>query len=292
MKLCSIDTSLNEKVKAKTIAGTINPDIAQVKINIVKKRGPGLDRQILEKSHVLFISLPQKKITQEEYIELISYIDIGGCLILTLPSPPWTDLGRFFEEFRKELGISFESNFVYGLPKIPMEIRLIGSELSITKAHVIKAQNDKIFLKESGIKKHISLALMDNEPVVLAAYKRRGRFVIFSSPEIFASINSDFLSRLVLLSSQKTDYTLSMDKEKLQIGSSNFFLLLQHACLDSYLLSLYHYNFIFHKETINISTENNLLQRIHSIILKQKVISERPELEDILEALQKFKIES
>ena len=146
MKLCSIDTSLNEEVKAKTIAGTINPDIAQVKINIVKKRGPGLDRSTLERSHVLFISLPRKKLTQEEYIELISYIDIGGCLILTLPSPPWTDLGRFFEEFRKEIGISFQSKFVYGLPKIPIETRLIGSELTITKAQVINAENNASFI--------------------------------------------------------------------------------------------------------------------------------------------------
>ncbi|MCE7743249.1 MAG: hypothetical protein GOP50_12435 [Candidatus Heimdallarchaeota archaeon] len=292
MKLCSIDTSLNEEVKAKTIAGTINLDVAQVKINIVKKRGPGLDRKTLERSHVLFISLPRKKISQEEYIELISYIDIGGCLVLTLPSPPWTDLGRFFEEFRKEIGISFQSKYVYGLPKIPNETRLIGSQLTITKAHVINAETDEEFLKENGIKELIPLALMDDEPVVMAAYKRRGRFVIFSSPEIFDTVNSDFLSRLILLSSKKESYTLSNEIEKIQIGSSNFSMLLQHACLDSYLLSLYHYNFAFHKEIISLEKESELPQRIYSIILKQKVLSERPKQEDILETLQKFKVES
>ncbi len=292
MKLCSIDTSLNEEVKAKAIAGAINPEVAQVKINIVKKRGPGLDRQTLEKSHVLFISLPRKKISQEQYIELISYIDIGGCLILTLPSPPWTDLGRFFEEFRKEIGISFQSNYVYGLPKIPIETRLIGSQLTITKAHVIDAENDETFMKENGIKELIPLALMDNEPVVMAAYKRRGRFVIFSSPEVFNSINSDFLSRLILIASKKESFTLSAETEKEKIGSSNFSILLQHACLDSYLLSLFHYNFALHKETITLKNEKNLPQRIHSIILKQKVLSDRPSLEEIHVTLQKFKAES
>ena len=292
MKLCSIDMSLNEEVKAKTIIGTINPEIAQVKINIVKKRGPGLDRSTLEKSHVLFISLPRKKITQEQYIELISYIDIGGCLILTLPSPPWTVLGRFFEEFRKELGITFKSQYVYGLPKIPDETRLIGSSLTITKAQVIKIQEDKKFLKENGIKTIIPLALMDNEPVVIAAYKRRGRFIVFSSPEIFASRNSDFLSRLVLLSSRKEEYTLSSQIERKQISNSNFFLLLQHGCLDNYLLSIYHYNFIFHKEIINVKQEQELPQRIHSIILKQKVLSDKPSINEITETLQKFQKKS
>ena len=291
MKLCSIDTSLNEEVKAKLIAGAINPEIAQVKINIVKKRGPGLDREILEKSHVLFISLPRKKITQEQYIDLISYIDIGGCLILTLPSPPWTDLGRFFEEFRKEIGISFQSEYVYGLPKIPIETRLIGSNLTITKAHVINIESDRKIMKDNGIKEFIPLALMDNESVVVAAHKRRGRFIVFSSPEVFNSKNSDFLSRLIRLVSKKLNFTLPQEMEKKQIGSSNFSILLQHGCLDNYLLSLFHYNYDFHKEIINLQKEKNLPQRIYTIILKQKVPSDKPTQEEIQESLLVFKVE-
>lgn len=292
MKICSIDTSLNEEVKAKTIVEAINTEIAQVKINIVKRRGPGLDRKTLERSHVLFISLPRKKITQEEYIELISYIDIGGCLILTLPSPPWEDLGRFFEEFRKELGFSFQSKVVYGLPKIPDETRLLGSHLTITKAHVIQTETDKKIMKENGINEFIPLALMDNEPVIVAAYKRRGRFVVFSSAEVFSQINSDFLSRLILLSSKKQSFKLSEDVKKKQIGETNFSILLQHACLDSYLLSLYHYDFAFHKETIDMKLEKGLALKIYSKIQKQKVLSERPKLEEIDETLEKLEIGS
>jgi hypothetical protein len=289
MRLCSIDHSLNEEIHPKEIINSINPDIANVKFNIVKKRSPGLVRDTLEKSHILFISLPRKKLTQEQYIELISYIDIGGCLVLTLPSPPWTDLGRFFEEFRREIGISFQSNFVYGLPKIPMNVRLIGSKLTITKAHVINSNMNEDFMKETGIKKFIPIALMDDQPVVLAALKRRGRFIIFSTPEIFTQQNSDFLSRLIHLSTGKKEYLLSKTVQKYQIGESNFFLLLQHACLDSYLLSLYHYDFIFHQETINIAQEDKLPQRIYSIITKQKVLSERPGIEQILEAIEHFR---
>jgi len=292
MRLCSIDMSLNEEVKAKTIADAINPDIAQVNINVVKKRGSGLDRKTLEKSHVLFISLPRKKLTQEEYIELISYIDIGGCLILTLPSPPWTELGRFFEEFRKELGIIFQPNFVYGLPKIPDHTRLIGTELTITKAHVIQIDEDKERMKENGIKEFIPLALMDDEPVVISAYKRRGRFVVFSTPEIFTPKNSDFLSKLILISSKKESYTLSEETENIQIGKSNFSIRFQHACLDTYLLSLYHHDYTCHTEIINIQADKGLPLRIYSILQRQKVLSERPNLEDIDDALHKAIVES
>ncbi len=289
MRLCSIDYSLNEEIHPKVIMNSIDPEKANVKFNIVKKRSSGLDRNTLEKSHILFISLPRKKLTQEQYIELISYIDIGGCLILTLPSPPWTDLGRFFEEFRKEIGISFQSNFVYGLPNIPMNVRLIGSKLTITKAHVINSNMNEDFMKETGIKRYIPIALMDEQPVVLAALKRRGRFIVFSTPEIYTKQNSDFLSRLILLSAGKKEYLLSKTVQKYQIGDSNFSLLLQHACLDSYLLSLYHYDFVFHQETINIAEEVELPQRIHSIITRQKVLSERPNIEQILESIEHFR---
>ncbi|MHA1217942.1 MAG: hypothetical protein ACTSSN_05325 [Candidatus Heimdallarchaeaceae archaeon] len=289
MRLCSIDYSLNEEINPKVITNSINPEIANVRFNIVKRRSHGLDRKTLEKSHILFISLPRKKLTQEQYIELISYIDIGGCLILTLPSPPWTELGRFFEEFRKEIGISFQTKFVYGLPKIPMNVRLLGSNLTITKAHVINSNMNELFMKESGIKRFIPLALMDDQPVVLAAFKRRGRFIVFSSPEIFNKQNSDFLSRLILLSGSKKDFMLSKTMQEDQIGDSNFFLLLQHACLDSYLLSLYHYDFVFHQETINLDIETNLPKRIHSIIARQKVLSERPNIEEIIETIEHFR---
>ena len=292
MRLCSIDTSLQEEVNAKSITSVINPEIAQVKFNIVKKRGPGLDRKTLEKSHILFISLPRKKLTQEQYIDLISYIDIGGCLILTLPSPPWTELGRFFELFRKELGISFQSKFVYGLPKIPLETRLIGSELTITKAHVIEVNTDSDFMKENGIKKHIPLALLGNEPVVLAVYKRRGKFIVFSTSEIFNHKNSDFLNRLVLIASRKEDYLLSNVIKKVQIGETNFSMRFQTACLDTYLLSLYHYNFVSHQSIIDLTTMRDLPIRISSIISKQKVLSERPSLQEIEDAIEKFVIES
>ena len=289
MRLCSIDFSLNEEIHPKVIMNSVDQNIANVKFNIVKKRSPGLDRSTLEKSHVLFISLPRKKLTQEQYIELISYIDIGGCLILTLPSPPWTELGRFFEEFIEEIGISFQSNFVYGLPKIPMNVRLIGSKLTITKAHVINSNMNENFMKEAGIKRYIPLALMDDQPVVLGALKRRGKFIVFSSPEIFSSQNSDFLNRLILLAVGKKEFLLSKTIQKQQIGDSNFSLLLQHACLDTYLLSLYHYDFVFHQETINIEEETDLPQRIHSIIAKQKVLSERPEIKQILESIVHFR---
>ena len=288
MRLCSIDTSLNEEISDKKITGVINPEIAQVKFNIVKKRGPGLDRKTLEKSHILFITLPRKKISQEQYIELISYIDIGGCLILTLPPPPLTELGRFFEEFRKEIGISFKSEVVFGLPKIPLETRMIGSSLTITKAHIIEANSDPDFMKENGIKNYIPLALMDGEPVVLAANKRRGKYIILSTPEIFNPKNTDFLNRLLYLASRKEDFLLSSELDKVQIGKSNFSMKLQVGCLDTYLLSLYHYNFVFHQTIIDLSKMKDLPIRISSIISKQKVQSERPGLPEIEDAIDVF----
>ncbi len=288
MRICSIDTTLNEKISPNTITNSINVKIANVKINIVKKIGPGLDRKTLERSHVLLISLPRKKLTQEQYIELISYIDIGGCLILTLPSPPWENLGRFFEEMRKELGIIFQPNFVYGLPKIPQDTRLVGSKLKITKAHVIRYNEDKSFLKENGIKKFVPLALMDNQPVVLAANKRRGKFIIFSAPEIFNERNIDFLSRLILLVSNKESLVFSKREEKRKLGNTNFYLVFQHACLDSYLLSLFHYNFMFHQDVISLAPVENLSRSVYEIIEKQKVLGKLPKLEDVNESLQEI----
>ncbi len=292
MRLCSIDSTLNEELPAKQIAKLIDSDVAKVEINIVKKKVGtiGLTRKTLEKSHVLFITLPKKKISQEMYIELISYIDIGGTLILTLPSPPWEDLGRFFEEMIDELGISFQHNYVYGLPKIPSNTRLIGSKLTITKAHVIDFNEQKDFLTENGIKKYIPLALMDKKPVILAGYKRRGKFIIISSPEIFTDINSDFLNRLVLLSSQKIDYILSEKNVRHKIGKSNFSLQLQHGSLQSYLLSLYHYSFMFLQEEVEFTSKEDLTERIYKVLVKQKVIGELPTEQDIFKTIEKIKI--
>ncbi|NPD88654.1 MAG: hypothetical protein HGN29_08010 [Asgard group archaeon] len=290
MKLCSIDTTLNESIQPKQITSVVDIEIAEIKFNIIKKIGTGLDRNILEKSHILFISLPRKKITQDQYIELTSYIDIGGCLVLTLPSPPWDDLGRFFDEFRKELGISFQSNYVYGLPRIPVDTRLIGSELKITQAHVIEYETRKDLLKERGIKNYIPLALMDNQPVIIAGYKRRGRFVIFSSPEIFNKQNSTYLTKLIRLSSKRMDYLLSTKEEKIRIGDTNFYALIQHACLDSYLLSLYHYNFIFYQGDFKFTTIEYLLKKIHNIISKQKIEGKLPDLSEIGTSLQSIKL--
>ncbi|MCG3226038.1 MAG: hypothetical protein H7645_03905 [Candidatus Heimdallarchaeota archaeon] len=290
MRLCSIDTTLNESVQPKQITSVVDTEIAEVKFNIIKKTGAGLDRAILEKSHILFISLPRKKITQDQYIELTSYIDIGGCLVLTLPSPPWDDLGRFFEEFRKELGISFQSHYVYGLPKIPVNTRLIGSKLKITQAHVIEYESQKNLLKERGIKKYIPLALMDDKPVILAGYKRRGRFVIFSSLEIFNKQNSNYLTKLIRLSSKKMDYLLSTKEDKIKVGDTNFYVLLQHACLDSYLLSLYHYNFMFYQGDFKFKTIEYLLKKIHTVISKQKIEGKLPDLSEIGTSLQSLKL--
>lgn len=292
MRICSIDSTLNEELPAKQIAKLLDSDIAKVKINIVKKKVGtiGLDRKTLERSHVLFITLPKKKITQEMYIELISYIDIGGTLILTLPSPPWEDLGRFFEEMINELGITFQPNYVYGLPNIPFDTRFIGVKLTITKAHVIDYNKNNDFLKENGIKKYIPLALMDKKPVILAGYKRRGKFVIISSPEIFSDVNSDFLNRLVLLSSQKIDYILSEKSIRYYIGESNFSFKLQHGSLQSYLLSLYHYNFMFLQKEVEFTSKEDLTERIHKVLLKQRVISNLPSKQDICNTIEKIKI--
>jgi hypothetical protein len=293
MRICSIDSTLNEEIPAKRIAKLIDSDIAKVEINIVKKKVGtiGLTRKTLEKSHVLFITLPKKKITQEMFIELISYIDIGGTLILTLPSPPWEDLGRFFEDMISELGITFQNKYVYGLPKIPSNTRLIGSKLTITKAHVIDYNEEKDFLKENGIKRYIPLALMDKKPVILAGYKRRGKFVVISSPEIFTDVNSDFLNRLVLLSSQKIDYLLSEKIKRYNIGKSNFSLQLQHGSLQSYLLSLYHFNFMFLQEEVEITSKEDLTERIYKVLVKQKVIGDLPSKQDIFNIVEKIKIE-
>ncbi|MHA1419033.1 MAG: hypothetical protein ACTSVO_01520 [Candidatus Heimdallarchaeaceae archaeon] len=293
MRICSIDATLNEELPAKQIAQLIDTDLAKVKINIVKKKVGtlGLDRKTLEKSHVLFITLPKKKITQEMYIELISYIDIGGTLILTLPSPPWEILGRFFEEMINELGITFQSNYVYGLPKIPSNTRLIGSKLTITKAHIIDYNKNKSFLKENGIKKYIPLALMDKEPVILAGYKRRGKFVIISSPEIFTNVNSDFLNRLVFLSSQKIDYILSEKSMRYKIGKSNFSLQLQYGSLQSYLLSLYHYNFMFLQKEVEFTSKEDLTESIYKVLLKQKVIGDLPSKKVISNTIEKIEFE-
>ena len=291
MKVCSIDTTLNEQIKPKDIVDSIDPETANVKINIIKKVSGGLDRKTLEKSHVLFIGLPKKKINQELFIELTSYIDIGGCLILTLPSPEkWEDLGRFFGEMSEELGISFQSKFVYGLPKIAEDTKLVGTKLIVTKAHVIEFNSNKKFMKESGIKNYIPLALIDDKPIALAAYKRRGRFIVFSSPEVFSPKNKDFLNSLIFLSSTKEDYLFPKNSKKTKFGDTNFFIVLQHACLDNYLLSLYHYNFMFSQQVVQPKSKTKLVTLINTIISKQKVLGEPPKKEEILQTLNKFDI--
>ena len=293
MRICSVDTTLNEAISAKQIVNCIDTSAADVKINIIKKHlgSRGLDRKTLEKSHVLFITLPRKKISQELFIELISYIDIGGTLILTLPTPPWEELGRFFLEMIKELGITFQANYVYGLPKIPKDVRLIGSKLVITKAHVINYNKNKTFMKDNGIKKYIPLALMDKKPVILAGYKRRGKFVIISSSEVFAKTNTEFLSKLIYISSKKIDYNLEEKIVKYQIGQSNYFIELQHGCLHSYLLSLYHHNFVFHQEVVSFASKEDLTDKIYKVLLKQKVLGDLPDKTQIRKLLDQLKFE-
>jgi len=190
-----------------------------------------------------------------------------------------------------ELGITFQSNYVYGLPKIPSNTRLIGSKLTITKAHIIDYNKNKSFLKENGIKKYIPLALMDKEPVILAGYKRRGKFVIISSPEIFTNVNSDFLNRLVFLSSQKIDYILSEKSLRYKIGKSNFSLQLQYGSLQSYLLSLYHYNFMFLQKEVEFTSKEDLTESIYKVLLKQKVIGDLPSKKVISNTIEKIEFE-
>ncbi|MHA1955102.1 MAG: hypothetical protein ACW96U_14275, partial [Candidatus Heimdallarchaeaceae archaeon] len=136
----------------------------------------------------------------------------------------------------------------------------------------------------------IPLALMDNKPVILAGYKRRGRFVIFSTSEIFSKQNSNYLNKLIRLSSKKMDYLISTEENKIKVGDTNYYVLLQHACLDSYLLSLYHYNFMFYQGDFKFKTIEYLLKKIHNIISKQKIEGKLPDLSEIGTSLQSLKL--
>ena len=294
MRLCTVDMSLDEQIKAKEITSLINQDIAQVKFKIVKKRfyATGLERSILEKSHILFITLPRKKISQDMYLELISYIDIGGCLILTLPRPrALPELGRWFEALRWELGINLSEQYVYGLPRIPYETRLLGSKLFINKSHVINYNSEPHFMKENGIKSYTSLALMDSKPVVLVAKKRRGKFIIFGTHEIFTESNSNYLNRLLLIASRKLDYLMYKENNRVQIGESNFYICLNHAILNQYLLSFYHHEYVFFKEPYSFTSIKDLESKIQSILANQKIIGSPPSLTDIRYTLHSLKLE-
>jgi len=293
MRLCTVDMSLDEKIKAKEIISLIDQDVAQVKFKIIKKRlyGSGLERSILEKSHILFITLPRKKISQDLYLELISYIDIGGCLILTLPRPrALLELGRWFEALRWELGINLSEQFVYGLPRIPYETRLLGSKLLINKSHIINYNSEPKFMKENGIKSYTPLALMDSKPVVLAAKKRRGKFVIFGTHEIFKESNSDYLNRLMLISSRKLDYLMHKKNDKVQIGESNFYICLNHAILNQFLLSIYHHEYVFFKEPYSFTSIKDFEAKIQSILANQNIIGRPPSLTDIRYTLHSLKL--
>ena len=226
------------------------------------------------------------------YLELISYIDIGGCLILTLPRPrALPELGRWFEALRWELGINLSEQYVYGLPRIPHETRLLGSKLLINKSHVINYNSEPYFMKENGIKSHVPLALMDSKPVVLVAKKRRGKFIIFGTHEIFTESNSNYLNRLLLIASRKLDYLTRKKNNRVQIGESNFYICLNHAILNQYLLSFYHHEYVFFKEPYSFTSIENLEVKIQTVLANQKIIGSLPSLTDIRYSLHSLKLE-
>ena len=255
-----------------------------MKIKILKPNllAPALSRKNLERTHILLISLPRKRLTAELASELASYIDIGGSLILTLPDPAeWGKLGWWFEIFREELGISFAEEPVYGLPKVNEETRLVGTTLTVSRAFHIFTDTDPEVMRKNGIKKYIPLAYVDDKPVALAAYKRRGTFVIFSSEEIFEQSNSVFINRLLHILSKRININLDSKAPKYQIASTSYYVTLQHAVFDTYLISLYHHDYQFHKSVINNVSVEFLTDYIERFISLHKSVDSNPTKDEI-----------
>lgn len=291
MKLCTIDSSLNEKIPAKQIANLIDSKIANVKIKILRPNilASALSRKNLERSHILLISLPRKRLTAELASELASYIDIGGSLILTLPDPAeWGKLGWWFEVFREELGISFAEEPVYGLPKVNEDTRLVGTNLTVSRAFHIFTDNDPEVMRKNGVKEYIPLAYVDDKPVAIAAYKRRGVFVIFSSEEVFEQSNSVFINRLLYILSKRINIKLDPKAPKYQIASTSYYVLLQHAVFDTYLISLYHHDFEFHRSVINNISIEFLADYIERFISLHKSVDTNPTKSEILTTTKKI----
>ncbi len=146
-------------------------------------------------------------------------------------------------------------------------------------------------MKENGIKSYTSLALMDSKPVVLLAEKRRGKFIIFGTHEIFTESNSNYLNCLLLIASRKLDYLMHKENNRVQIGESNFYISLNHAILNQYLLSFYHHEYVFFKEPYSFTSIKNLEVKIQSILANQKIIGSTPSLTDIRYTLHSLKLE-
>lgn len=292
MRLCAIDTSLNEKISAKHIANLIDEKIADVTVKILKQNifsGPALKRENLLRSHILMITIPRKALTAELALELASYIDIGGCLLLTLPAPDrWIKLGRWFNQFRRELGINFDVDPVFGLPKVNDDTRLIGSPLKLSKAYHIYYNSDTQAMKENGIKEYIPLAYIDNKPIVVAAYKRRGSFVVFSSEEMFTQSNSLFINRLLYLCANRKKFKLDEKNPKIQVGTSNYFILLQHAVYDTYRISIFHHDYLFYKSVITNASFDHLADFLEKHISSHKTSNHFPSRIEIEKTAQKL----
>ncbi len=291
MRQCAVDKTLNEKINTKQFLSLIDPTIADVKVTVLKNNllSKPVRREKLERFHLLFISLPRKKMTYEFYIDLIDYIDVGGGLVLTLPTPPWDYLGRFFEEFRKDLGFNFTENYTYGKPRIPVNTRFYGCNIADLRAQGILYNTESNFLKEAGIKKQIPLVFLDSNPIALASYKRRGRFILFSSYEIFNSANSDFINRFIRLTVNRVDYEFPKTEKK-RVADSNFFMNIQEACLDTYLLSLYHHNHLFYQDSVKYENEESLVELILYQLKKRQILAETPAMDDIAKTLETFKL--
>ena len=292
-RLCSVDLSLKEKMDLKELYKSIDEDVALVKFNLIRRRfrRGGLTRKNLEKTHILIINRPTTRLLREEFIELIDFIDVGGTLILNIPPPKYLqDLGRWFEAFTDELGISLTNKVYYGIPKISKQTKLVGNNLSSHKAFEISCNDDPIFLKENGIKKYVPLAFIDDNPIIVFAEKRRGRFIVFCSNDTLKSENRNFISILLRLSSQRKDFLLE-EPNKIKIGSSNFSISLQHTSLRNYFVTLYHHDFAFFREVMPINSIDDFTINIYKEIEKQQILSTPPTMEELVKTLKNIEFE-
>ena len=289
MKVCAIDSTLNEGIKPKEIAKLIEPSLLNVKLHILKNHfwKKGLNRKTLERSHVLFITQPRKRLTKEEYIELVSYVDIGGTLILTYNEYFTNTLGRWFKNMREELGIELKDT-VFGLPKISEQTRLIGTKVKLHKGQTIKVNTDPKFLKFQGIRKYIPLIELNQQPIALAAYKRRGSFIIFTTNEIFDYRNKVFMNKLLYIILNRLSFELEEKIARERIGNSDYYYSLHHACFYDYVFSLYHHEFLFNKKLINIRTDD-IVDWMQRTISEVKVEGIKPTRDEILEAVSNIK---
>jgi len=289
MKICSIDSTLNEEVSANDISKLIESSLLRIKVQTIKNHfwKKGLNRKTLERSHILFITQPRKRLTKEDYIELVSYIDIGGNLILTYSDYQGISLGHWFKNMREELGIELHET-VYGIPKVSEETRLIGTQVKMHKAQTIALNNDPKFLRFHGIKKYIPILKLDKSIVAVAAYKRRGTFIVFSSPEIFQPENRVFLNKLLYIVLNRLSFELEEKIPIKKIGNSDYYFSLHYACFDDYVISLYHHNFKFAKKVFSINSqliEDWLISTISEI----KAEGTKPTRQEILETAQVIK---